>query len=72
LTVGGSLMRLGLEHLLPLDLHGMVHESGKGGGHGIGAMLDRQINEVADRRTFVLVGRRRFLGGCEVLPRKPR
>lgn len=29
---------------------------GKGGGHGIGAMLDRQINEVADRRTFRLGG----------------
>jgi hypothetical protein len=35
-------------------------------------MLHRQINEVADRGTFFLVGHRRFLGGCEVLPRKPR
>jgi len=62
-TVGGSLMRLGLEHLLPLDLHGMVHEGREGGGHGIRAMLDRQINEVADRRTIFLVGHRRFLLG---------
>jgi hypothetical protein len=28
--------------------------------------------EVVDRRTFILVGHRTFLGGCEVLPRKPR
>jgi hypothetical protein len=62
LTVAGSLMRLGLEHLLSLDLHGVIHERGEGGCHGGWTVLNEQGREVVDRRTFILVGHRRFLG----------
>ena len=41
LTVGRSLMRLGLQSLLSLDLHGTVHDDGIGRGHGRRAMLDQ-------------------------------
>jgi len=63
LTVASSLMRLGLEHLLSLDLHRVVHERGEGGGHGSRTVLDEQSRKVVDRRTFILVGHRRFLLG---------
>ncbi len=55
-------MRLGLEHLLSLDLHGVIHERGEGGCHGGWTVLNEQGREVVDRRTFILVGHRRFLG----------
>ncbi len=63
LTVAGSLTRLGLEHLLSLDLHRLVHERGEGGGHGGRTVLDEQGREAVDHRTFILVGHRRFLLG---------
>ncbi len=63
LTVASSLMRLGLEHLLALDLHGVIHERREGRGHGSWAVLDEQGREVVDRRTFILVVHRRFLLG---------
>jgi hypothetical protein len=56
-------MRLGLEHLLALDLHRVIHERGEGRGHGRWAVLDEQGREVVHRRTFILVGHRRFLLG---------
>ena len=40
LTVGSSLMRLGLKHLFSLDVHGVIHERGEGGGHGGWTVLD--------------------------------
>jgi hypothetical protein len=46
LTIGSSLMRLGLKHLLTLDLHRVIHERGKGRGHGSWAVLDEQGREV--------------------------
>jgi hypothetical protein len=63
LTLGSSLMRLGLEYLLSLDLHGMIHERGEGRGRGSWAVLDKQGREVVDRRALILVGHRRFLLG---------
>ena len=63
LTIGSSLMRLGLKHLLTLDLHRVIHERGEGRGHGSWAVLDEQGREVVDGRAFVLVGHRRFLLG---------
>jgi hypothetical protein len=56
-------MRLGLKHLLTLDLHRVIHERGEGRGHGSWAVLDEQGREVVDGRAFVLVGHRRFLLG---------
>jgi hypothetical protein len=63
LTIGSSLMGLGLKHLLTLDLHSVIHERGEGRGHGSWAVLDEQGREVVDGRAFVLVGHRRFLLG---------
>jgi len=63
LTIGSSLMRLGLKHLLTLDLHRMIHERGKGRGHGGWSVLDEQGREVVDGWAFVLMGHRRFLLG---------
>lgn len=40
LTIGSSLIRLGLEHLLSLDLHGVIHERRAGRCNGRWAMLD--------------------------------
>jgi hypothetical protein len=53
----------GLEYLLSLDLHRVIHERGEGRGHGGWAVLDEQGGEVVDRRTFILVGHRRFILG---------
>ncbi len=63
LTVGRSLMRLGLQSLLPLDLHGTVHDDGTGRGHGRRAMLDHDCRDGFKDNTFFLVGHRRFLLG---------
>jgi hypothetical protein len=65
-------MRLGLEPLLSLDLHGVIHDRREGRCHGSWAVLDEQGREVVDRRAFVLVGHLGFLGGVAVTPRKPR
>ena len=63
LTVGCSLMRLGLQSLLALDLHGTVHDDGIGRGHGRRAMLDQDRRNGFKDSTFFLVGHRRFLLG---------
>jgi len=62
LTVA-DVTRHGLEHMLSLDLHGVIHERGESRGHGGRAVLDEQGCEVVDRWAFVLVGHRRFLLG---------
>jgi len=56
-------MRLGLESLLALDLHGTVHEDGVGRGHGRRAMLDQDRRDGFKDSTIFLVGHRRFLLG---------
>jgi hypothetical protein len=56
-------MRPGFERLLPLDLHGKVHDDGEGVRHRAGAVLDEQRHDVVEHRTIFLVGHRRFLLG---------
>jgi hypothetical protein len=65
-------MRLGLQRLLALDLHGMIHQRGESGRHGGRALLDEQVREIVKQRTFFLVGHRGVLRGEVPLPRKPR
>ncbi len=49
-------MKLGLERLLSLDLHGVVQARGE--GYDLRTTLDRQIHEAAENKTFFLVGHR--------------
>jgi hypothetical protein len=63
LTVGRSLVRLGLERLLPFDLHSAVHDDRKSRGHGRGAMLDQDRRNGFKDSIFFLVGHRGFLLG---------
>jgi hypothetical protein len=63
LTVGRSLMRLDVQSLLALDLHGTVHDDGLGRGHGRRAMLDQDRRDGFKDSIFFLLGHRRFLLG---------
>jgi hypothetical protein len=76
MTVGSSLIRLGLQRLLALDLHGMIHQRDESRRRGGRAVLDEQVREIVERRTFFLVGHRGFLLGGpwwrKTLPRKRR
>jgi len=63
LTVGRSLMRLGLESLITLILHGTVHDDGIGRGDARRAMLDQDRRDGFKDSIFFLVGHRRFLLG---------
>ena len=64
MTVGRSLMRLGFERRLPLDLHGKVHDDdGEGIRHRARAVLGEQRHDVVKHRTIFLVSHRRFLLG---------
>jgi hypothetical protein len=47
LTVGSSLMRLGLQRLLAIDLYGLVHERGDSGHPGGWAVLKEHGREIA-------------------------
>ena len=50
LTIASSRMRVGLGHMLLLDLRRGVHERGEREGHGGWAVFDEQGREVADHR----------------------
>ena len=56
-------MNQNLQRLLALDLHGMIHQRGESGRHGGRAVLDEQVREIVEHRTFFLVGHRGFLLG---------
>ena len=56
LTVGSSLMRLGLQWLLAIDLYGLVYERGESGRPGGWAVLKEHDREIAAQQTFLLAG----------------
>ena len=49
-------MRLWFERLLPLDLHGVMHERRKRRCHGSWAVLDEQGRRAVGRQAFVFGG----------------